>query len=142
MDNQLGGDQDRKCDEESGMHFNVVKEGKPTDAPSRGTEGAEEQQRQPCDQRDNEQPAMQEFQAISGEMRPPKELEDRATQYQGKIGRFLAGIGFRHRRLARISSGDAIRRTFCSEGPQMSFRSQTSVRIRVNSDSDLDLSRL
>ena len=97
MDNQLGGDQDRKCDEASGVHFNVVKEGKSTDVPSRGTEGAEEQQRQPCDQCDNEQPAMQEFQAISGEMRPPKELEDRATQHQGEIMSFFDEIVLCHR---------------------------------------------
>jgi hypothetical protein len=29
-------------------------------------------------------------------MRPPKELEDWATQYQGEIERFLTEIGFRH----------------------------------------------
>jgi len=61
MNNQLGKDEHRKCNEESDMHFNVVKERKPTDAPSRGTEDGEEQQRQPCDQRDYEKPATQEF---------------------------------------------------------------------------------
>jgi hypothetical protein len=61
MNNQLGKDEHRKCNEESDMHFNVVKEGKATEATSRGAEHGEEQQRQPCDQRDDEQSAMQEF---------------------------------------------------------------------------------
>jgi len=43
------------------MHFNVVKEGKPTDGSRRGAKGGEEQQRQPRDQRDNEQPTIYEF---------------------------------------------------------------------------------
>jgi hypothetical protein len=58
MDNQLGSDKDRKTDEESNMHLNIVKEGKPTDVPSRGTDGGQEQQWKPCDQHDYEQPAM------------------------------------------------------------------------------------
>jgi hypothetical protein len=61
MNNQLGSDQDRKCDEESDMHFNVVKEGKPTEVPCRGAKGGQEQQRQPYDQRDSEQPALQKL---------------------------------------------------------------------------------
>jgi hypothetical protein len=43
------------------MHFNIVKEGKPTDAPRLGADGSKEQQWQPCNQSDNEEPAMQEF---------------------------------------------------------------------------------
>ena len=96
MNNQLGNDEDRKCNEESDMHFNAVKEGKATEASSRGAEHREEQQRRPCDCRNNEQPAIQEFQFIADKMRPPKELEDRATQYQGEIERFLAEIRFCH----------------------------------------------
>jgi hypothetical protein len=96
MNNQLGSDEDRKRNEESDMHLNIVKEGKPAGVPSRGAEGGKEQQREPRDQRNNEQPAMQEFQAFSGEMRPPKELEDWATQYQGEIVRFFKEITFRH----------------------------------------------
>ena len=53
------------------------------------------QQRLPC-KRDNEQPATQEFLAISGEMRPSKKVEDRATQYQGQNPRFLC-VSFRER---------------------------------------------
>jgi hypothetical protein len=60
MNDQLGSDEDRKCNEESDLNFNVVKEGKPTGV-CRGAEGGEEQQRQPCHQRDNEQPTMYEF---------------------------------------------------------------------------------
>jgi hypothetical protein len=96
MNNQFGGDEDRKCNKKSDMHFDVVKEGNPTDGSARGAKDGEEQQRQPCNQRDNEQSAMQKFQVISSEMRPPKELEDWTTQYQREIDWFLAEIGFRH----------------------------------------------
>ena len=61
MSNQLGSDEDRKCHEESDMHFNIVKEGKAAHVPRRGAERGEQQQRQPCHKRDNVQPAMQEF---------------------------------------------------------------------------------
>jgi hypothetical protein len=37
---------------------------------------------------------MYEFQAISGKTRPSKELEDRSTQYQREIERFLEEIEF------------------------------------------------
>jgi hypothetical protein len=43
MSNQFGGDEDRKGNQESDMHLNVVKEGKRNDAPSRGTEDGEKQ---------------------------------------------------------------------------------------------------
>ena len=64
MDNQLGRDENRKCNEESDMHFNVVKERKPSctsSLPKLGAKGRQEQKRQPGDQRNNEQPAIQEF---------------------------------------------------------------------------------
>jgi hypothetical protein len=62
MNYQFGGDEDGKRYKKSDVYFNVVKEGEPTGAPSPGTlDGGEEQQRQPCDRRDNKQPAMQEF---------------------------------------------------------------------------------
>ena len=61
MDNQLGGDENRKCNEESDMHFNVVKEGEPRCISSRGAKSRQEQQWQPGDQRNNEQPAIQKF---------------------------------------------------------------------------------
>jgi len=35
MNDQLGGDENRKCHKESDMYFNVVKEGKTADALSR-----------------------------------------------------------------------------------------------------------
>jgi hypothetical protein len=38
MNDQLGSDKDRKCNEESDVHFNVVKEGELTEVPSRGAE--------------------------------------------------------------------------------------------------------
>jgi len=60
MDNQLGSDESRKCNEESDMHFNVVKVGEPSSS-SRGGKGGQEQQRQPGDQRNKEQPAIQKF---------------------------------------------------------------------------------
>jgi hypothetical protein len=78
------------------MHFNVMKKRDPTDVPSRGAQGGKEQQWQPRDQCDNEQSAMHEFQAISSEMRPAKELEDWAAKYQREIVWFLAGIAHRH----------------------------------------------
>jgi hypothetical protein len=49
MNNQLGSDEDRKCDEESDMHFNVVQEGKRTEVPCRRAKGGQERQRQPYD---------------------------------------------------------------------------------------------
>jgi hypothetical protein len=91
MNSQFGSDEDRKCNKKSDMRFDVVKEGNPTDGSARGAKDGEEQQRQPCNQRHNEQSAMQEFQVISSEMRRPKELEDWTTQYQREIE-----IGFRH----------------------------------------------
>jgi hypothetical protein len=39
MDYQFGSDEYRKCDEESDMHLNIMKEGKVTCVPSRGAEG-------------------------------------------------------------------------------------------------------
>jgi hypothetical protein len=61
MNNQLGSDEDRKCDEESDMYFNVVLKGKPAEFSCRGAEDVQEQQRQPYDQRDSEQPTLQEL---------------------------------------------------------------------------------
>ena len=59
MNQQFGSDEDRKGYKKSDVYFNVVKEGKPTDASSPGTlDGGEEQQWQPCDHRDNKQSAM------------------------------------------------------------------------------------
>lgn len=49
MNKDFGPDENRKCDEESHMYFNIVKEGKLTNTPSREAQGGEEQQRQPCD---------------------------------------------------------------------------------------------
>ena len=78
------------------MHFNVVKEGEPAYVPSRGAKGGKEQQWQPRDQCDNEQSAMHKFQAISSEMRPAKELEDWAAQYQRETVWSLEEITLRH----------------------------------------------
>ena len=78
------------------MHFNVMKERDPTDVPSRGAQGGKEQQWQPRDQCDNEQSAMQEYQAMSSEMRPAKELENWAAKYQREIVWFLEEILLRH----------------------------------------------
>jgi hypothetical protein len=41
MNKQLGSNENRKCDEDSDMHFNITQEGKPTDVPRRGAEGGE-----------------------------------------------------------------------------------------------------
>ena len=78
------------------MHFNVMKERDPTDVPSRGAQGGQEQQWQPCEQCDNEQSAMQEFQAISSQMSPAKELVDWAAKYQREIVWFVEEIALRH----------------------------------------------
>jgi len=77
-----------------------MKERDPTDVPSQGPQGGKEQQGQPCDQCDSEQSAMHEFQAISNEMRPAKELADWAAKYQRKIAWFLEEMALRHRVLA------------------------------------------
>jgi hypothetical protein len=62
MNQQFGGDEDGKRYKKSDVYFNIVKEGKSTDASSRETlDRGEEQQRHPCDRRDNKQPAMQEL---------------------------------------------------------------------------------
>jgi hypothetical protein len=45
MNKYFGTNKDRKSDEESYMHFNVMKKGNPADARRRGTEGGEYQQR-------------------------------------------------------------------------------------------------
>ena len=43
MNHQFGGDENRKCNEESDLNFNIVKKGKPADVRSWGAEDCEEQ---------------------------------------------------------------------------------------------------
>ena len=93
MDYQLGSDEYRKCDEESDMHLYIMKEGEATAAPSQGAEAGKHGQRQPCEQGDDEQPTMQEFQPVSSEARFAQELEDRAPQYHREINWFMEESG-------------------------------------------------
>jgi hypothetical protein len=61
MNDQLGSDENRKCNEESDVHFDVVKEREPTEVPRPGAYGGKEQQRNPRNSTNREQPARQKF---------------------------------------------------------------------------------
>ena len=64
MNEQFGTDKDRKSNKESGLHFNVVQKGKPFTSMLR-SEHREQQKRQPCQECDDEDSTLQEFQGWS-----------------------------------------------------------------------------
>lgn len=47
MNKQFGRNEDGKCNEKSDMHFNIMKEGKPTRVPAQGAQGGKHTQWQP-----------------------------------------------------------------------------------------------
>ena len=71
------------------MNFHVQQEGYGgTSAQHLSFQGGEHQKRQPGEQRDDEDPSPQQFQRVSGEMRPTQKLEERPTQDEREIGGF------------------------------------------------------
>jgi hypothetical protein len=91
MNDQFGCDQNRQGDNKSGLHFNIAKEGKTT---SRVAHDRKDGQRQPCDHGEYGYAAIQEFQPITGEPRPMKELEKWTAEYRRVIGQ-LGRVRFR-----------------------------------------------
>lgn len=79
MDDQLGGDQDRKSDQEARMDLYVAKERQPAGDARRSTNRGKKRERQPRKARDDENSAMYEFQMVSLEVRFAKKLEDRTA---------------------------------------------------------------
>ena len=75
MNDNFGDDEDWQGNEKSDVSLNVTQE-RYLDTSAQGVaiDQGHEQQRQPRPQRDKNDPAFQEFQSVSGEMRPPEDL--------------------------------------------------------------------
>ena len=96
MNGEFSRDEDGQCNQKSDMHFNVAKKGGQSQFVGRRSQHDKDQQRQPREQNDYDQPAIQELQLISTEMQPSEKLEGRATQDDREIPRSLRGIGTLH----------------------------------------------
>ena len=71
------------------MNFHIQQEGYGGTSTQRlSFQGGEDQKRQPGEQRDHDDPSLQQFQRVSCEMGPTEKLEERPTQDERKIGGF------------------------------------------------------
>ena len=72
------------------MHLDVDQEGHPDRvAPSAPLQYRQEKKRQPGEQRDDDDPAMQELQRVAGQAGAPDDLVQRSAQDQRKVVRIL-----------------------------------------------------
>jgi hypothetical protein len=90
---QLGHDQQRQRDQKADMHFHVPQE-RDGDVPTQrlAFQRREYQERQPGQQRDEEDAAVQEIQSSPGQMRPPQQLEERPAQDEREVPWLLEHI--------------------------------------------------
>ena len=88
MDDELCQDEERHRDEKARVCF-CVEEKRDLDlsAQCHALPQREQQQREPRDQYAGENAAMDQREGIIGEVRPAKQLVDRATQHEGEVGR-------------------------------------------------------
>ena len=87
---QLGHDEQGQRQQEPGMHLDVDQEGHPDRvAPGAPTQHRQDQQRQPGEERDDDDPAEQELQRIAGQAGTPDDLVQRPAQDQREVVRIL-----------------------------------------------------
>ena len=118
MDDQLGRDQDGQRDQEPNVYLDVVEERNRDGASQRmACERRQQQERHPCDTRDDQHPPTHQLQRISGQLRSPEQLIQRTTEHQGEVRLFV-----QHRRLGH---GTAWRTAFSSAHSSMLRASQS-----------------
>ncbi len=87
MHDQLGGDEERQCDQETHVHLEVADERDGdvvADSPARGER--QQQQRQPGDGGQDDDPPRQQFQGVARKARAPQQLEQRPAEHERKVG--------------------------------------------------------
>ena len=88
VDDELRHDEERQRDEKPRVYFDVEQKGDLDVSPPRSPlPRREQQQRQPRDQHAGENAAMDQRQGIVGEVRPAKQLKQRAAEHEGEVGR-------------------------------------------------------
>ena len=96
MHDELGHDEQRQGHQPPYVHFDVQEKWHGDGvAPRSPTEHRQDQQRQPGDERDEENPATPELQRIAGQVSSSNDLVERSTQDDREV------VGIRERWLSR-----------------------------------------
>ena len=103
VDAELRQDEERQRQEKPRVYFCVEQKGDFDVSPPRASlPRREQQQRQPRDQHAGDNAAMDQRQGIVGEVRPAKQLVQRAAQHEGEVGGLSCQRLWRARRLVSI----------------------------------------